>query len=96
MFDVWKCQACGETIENPPSIPYKCKCGSKDFELDLEESTGIPDEMVEKARPQVIEKRVEAVEVMEDFKPADNRGRVTLGSKYKNKNVKLAVLEVEE
>lgn len=32
-------------------------------------------------------------EVIDEFKPCDDRGRVTLGSKYKNKKVKLAVLE---
>ena len=35
-------------------------------------------------------------ETFDDFVICDNRGRVTLGSKYKNKKVKLAVLEVEE
>lgn len=32
----------------------------------------------------------------EDFRPADSRGRVTLGSEYAGKKVKLAILEVED
>lgn len=34
-------------------------------------------------------------EVIDEFKPCDKRGRVTLGSEYKNKKVKIAVLEVK-
>ena len=96
MFDVWKCQNCRQTIENPESLPSKCECGSKDFKLDLEQSTGIPDEMVEKAKPQVVEKRVEALEVKDEFRKADSRGRVRIGTGYAGKNVRLAVLEVKE
>jgi len=35
-------------------------------------------------------------DILDDFKPADSRGRVTLGSEYAGKKVKLAILEVED
>lgn len=35
-------------------------------------------------------------EILEEFKPTDSRGRITLGSDYANKKVKLAVLEVKD
>ena len=34
-------------------------------------------------------------EILDEFKSADSRGRVTLGSEYSDKNVKLAILEVQ-
>lgn len=34
--------------------------------------------------------------ILDEFKPADGRGRVTLGSEFADKRVKLAVLEVED
>lgn len=35
-------------------------------------------------------------EVQDEFKKTDNRGRVHLGPDYKNKKVKVAILEVED
>ncbi len=35
-------------------------------------------------------------EILNDFRPADSRGCVTLGSEYAGKKVKLAILEVED
>lgn len=35
-------------------------------------------------------------EVQDEFKKADSRGRIHLGPDYKDKKVKVAVLEVEE
>lgn len=35
-------------------------------------------------------------EILDEFKPADDRGRITLGSKYANQKVKVAILEVED
>jgi hypothetical protein len=35
-------------------------------------------------------------EILEDYKPADSRGRVTLGSEYAGKKIKLAILEVKD
>lgn len=35
-------------------------------------------------------------EILDEFKPTDDRGRVTLGSEFANKKVKLAVIEVKD
>lgn len=35
-------------------------------------------------------------EIQDEFKQADSRGRITLGSDYADKKVKVAVLEVSE
>jgi len=35
-------------------------------------------------------------EIIDELKKADSRGRITLGSDYANKRVKVAILEVEE
>jgi len=34
--------------------------------------------------------------VIDEYKKTDSRGRITLGSEYSDKKVKVAVLEVEE
>ena len=95
VYAVFLCGDCGEEIRNPPSIPSTCRCGSKDLKLVKEKSI-VPEEMVEKAKPQVVEKRVEALEVKDEFRKADSRGRVRIGTSYADKNVRLAVLEVKE
>lgn len=95
MYAVFTCQDCGQSIEDPPSIPSKCKCGSEDFKLNLDKSAGLPDEMIEKARPQVTSELHESQDI-QDMKKTDSRGRINLGRDYANKRVKIAVLEVEE
>ena len=45
---------------------------------------------------EIVEKRVEALEVKDEFRKADSRGRVRIGTSYAGKNVRLAVLEVKE
>lgn len=35
-------------------------------------------------------------EIIDEFKPTDSRGRITLGSNYADKKVKVAILEVED
>ena len=45
---------------------------------------------------EIVEKRVEALEVKDEFRKADSRGRVRIGTGYADKNVRLAVLEVKE
>jgi len=45
---------------------------------------------------EIVEKRVEALEVKDEFRKADSRGRVRIGTNYADKNVRLAVLEVKE
>jgi len=96
MYAVFECSNCGEKLKNPPTIPRECKCGSKNYKLDLENSSGLPQEMIEKAKPHVIEKRVEAEEVFGEPRKTDSRGRLTLGSDYANKKIRIAVLESEE
>ena len=34
--------------------------------------------------------------IIDESRPTDSRGRVTLGSDYANKEVKIAILEVDE
>lgn len=35
-------------------------------------------------------------EIIDEFKPTDQRGRITLGSSYAGKEVKVAILEVKD
>jgi len=35
-------------------------------------------------------------EIFDGYKKSDSRGRITLGSKYADKKIKIAVLEVKE
>lgn len=95
MYAVFTCQECSQDIEDPPSIPATCKCGSEEFKLNLDKSTGLPDEMIEKAKPQVT-REIHETEDIQDMKKADSRGRINLGRDYANKKVKIAVLETKE
>jgi hypothetical protein len=38
----------------------------------------------------------DAVEIQDEYKPTDNRGRVYLGTEYGEKSVKVAILEIKE
>jgi len=95
MYAVFTCVECGQHIEDPPSIPSKCRCGSQNFNLNLDKSTGLHEEMIEKAKPQVTDKIHEAEAILKN-KNVDKQGRVYLGRDFANKKVKLAVLEKQE
>lgn len=95
MYAVFTCQDCGQDIEDLPSIPSQCRCGSEDFKLNLDKSTGLPEEMIEKAKPQVTGEIHEAEAIL-NKKNVDNQGRVYVGRDFANKQVKLAIIESEE